>query len=231
MRNTALPKALQQFYTAKVAAIRDAPFKSGRCLRRTAPTPTFQLASGFTLFELLFVLIIVGILSAIAAPSWIAFTNGQRVNVANEAVLRVLQEAQREAKRRKLSYSVSFISIQDQPKVVIYPAGATPDSSDRRWTNLGGDIALKPGQVLLYTNIGTPNQVNIDASEPSLATTAKTITFDYTGALPLGADTRLKVVVAEAKPGTSLAPNVVKRCVIVETLIGGMRTAKGTNCN
>jgi len=53
------PKALQQFYTAKVAAKQDAPFLSGRCLRRTAPTPT-QLASGFTLFEVLFVLIIVG---------------------------------------------------------------------------------------------------------------------------------------------------------------------------
>jgi len=74
----------------------------------------------------------------------------------------------------------------------------------------------KPGQVLLYTNIGTPNQVDVNVSEPSLAATAKTITFDYTGVSPLGADTRLKVVVAEAKP-ISLAPNVVKRCVIVET--------------
>ena len=216
MHNTALVKALQQLLSA-------------RCQRRAAST---SAQSGFTLIEMLAVLIIIGILSAMAAPSWIAFTNRQRVNVANDAVLRSLQQAQREAKRTKLSYSVSFMSVQEQvPRVVIHPAGDMPDSSDLRWTNLGENIALKPGQVLLYTNIGTPNQVNIDASEPSLATTPKTITFDYTGALPLGADTRLKVVVAEAKPGTSLAPNVVKRCVIVETLIGGMRTGKGTNCN
>lgn len=214
MQNTALLKALQQLLSA-------------RCLRRAAPT---SAQSGFTLLELLAVLIIVGILSAIASPSWIAFTNRQRVNAANDAVLRALQQAQREAKRTKLSYSVSFMSVQEQPKVVIHPAEVMPDSPELRWTNLGEDIALKPGQVLLYTNIDKPNQVNSDASA-LLAATAKTITFDYTGALPIGADTPLKIVVAEAKPGTSPAPNVVKRCVILETLIGGMRTATGNNCN
>ena len=213
MHNTALLKALQQLLSA-------------RCLRRAAPT---SAQSGFTLLELLAVLIIVGILSAIASPSWIAFTNRQRVNAANDAVLRALQQAQREAKRTKLSYSVSFMSsVQEQPKVVIHPAEVMP--SALRWTNLGEDIALKPGQVLLYTNIDKPNQVNSDASA-LLAATAKTITFDYTGALPLGADTPLKIVVAEAKPGTSPAPNVVKRCVILETLIGGMRTATGNGCD
>lgn len=216
MHNTALVKALQQLLSA-------------RCQRRAAPT---SAQSGFTLIEMLAVLIIVGVLSAIASPSWIAFTNRQRVNVANDAVLRSLQQAQREAKRTKLSYSVSFMSVQEQvPRVVIHPAAVMPDSSDLRWTNLGENIALKPGQVLLYTNIDKPNQVNSKDSEPSLAVTAKTIVFDYTGALPLGADTPLKIVVAEAKPGTSPAPNVLKRCVILETLIGGMRTASGNACN
>jgi prepilin-type N-terminal cleavage/methylation domain-containing protein len=195
-----------------------------------------QLASGFTLIEMLIVMMLVGILSAIAAPSWISFTNRQRVNAANDAVLRALRDAQREAKKKKLRYSVSFISVQDQvPKVIIYPANSIPTSTDPRWTKLGEDIALKPGQVLLYSNIDAANQ-NKKVAATTLATSARTITFDYMGTLPLGADTPLKVVVAEAKPGTSPAPNVVKRCVIVETLLGGMHWAKGnhnqgTACN
>ena len=44
-----------------------------------------QKNRGFTLIELLVVIIIIGALSAIAAPSWLAFINRQRVNKVNEA--------------------------------------------------------------------------------------------------------------------------------------------------
>jgi len=188
--------------------------------------PRLRPRAGFTMIEVLVVVLIVGILAAIASPSWLAFINQQRVNKANDAVLSALYSAQGEAKKTKFSYSVSFLSNQGKvPQVAVYPANSNPI-----WTNLGGDIALQPGQVLLYTNLGTtPNKV--DPAGTSLATTSKTITFNYLGALRLGADTPLQVVVAEAKPGTSVAPNIVQRCVIVETLIGGMQTFQDKNCN
>jgi len=118
--------------------------------------------------------------------------------VANDAVLRALQEAQREAKGQ----NSATVSVQDQPKVVIYPAGPMPASSDFRWTNLGEDIALKPGcytPTLVHQTKSMSMFLNLPWQQQ------KTITFDYTGVLPLGADTRLKVVVAEAKPGISSA--------------------------
>lgn len=195
--------------------------------QKRSPSPS---NAGFTLIEMMIAFSIVGILSAIAAPSWITFTNRQRINAANDAVLRVLQEAQRQAKNKKLSYSASFKSIQNQvPKVIVHPASTIPTATDPRWTNLGEDIALKPGQVLLYSNIDEKNP-NKKVVETTLAANQRTITFDYMGTLPPSAIPPLKVVVAEAKPG-SLDPNGMKRCVIVETLIGGMRTAKNNDCN
>jgi len=185
--------------------------------------------AGFTLIEIMVTLLIVGILSTIATPSWVAFSNRQRVNAANDAVLRALQEAQRQARSKKLSYSVSFLSAQNQvPKVAVYPEGTVLAATDPRWTALGEDIALQPGQVSLYSNIDAANP-NQKVAETTLATSERRITFDYTGALTIGAVTPLKIVVAP--PSAALTPTAVKRCVIVETLIGGMRTAKDDGCN
>ena len=64
--------------------------------------------SGFTLIEVLVTIVIVGILSAIAAPSWLGFVARQRLNKANDTVLAALQEAQRQAKKNKRSYNVSI---------------------------------------------------------------------------------------------------------------------------
>ena len=238
-------KNLQQFYLKAAATtcngcrwLRSRGAKSPRVALASPQTSRSQSNPGFTMIEIVIVVLIVGILSAIAAPGWLAFVNRQRLNKANDAVLGAIQQAQREAKRTKLSYSVSFISAQNLvPQFVIYPANQTcsiPAVSDPRWTNLG------QGQFLLYTNIvpctatnTKPNQ--IDPSGASLAATAKTITFDYTGALPPLSVLPLKIVIAQAKPGTpgtppppTLDPNVVRRCVIVQTLIGGMQIIGGT---
>jgi prepilin-type N-terminal cleavage/methylation domain-containing protein len=69
------------------------------------PSPNFNKTAsrkgdgGFTLLEVLVIALIVGILSAIAAPSWLAFINRQRVRTVNDRVLQSLRRAQSEAKR------------------------------------------------------------------------------------------------------------------------------------
>jgi|694.fasta_scaffold13897_20 prepilin-type N-terminal cleavage/methylation domain-containing protein len=54
---------------------------------------------GFTLIEVLSVAVLVGILSAIAAPSWISFTEEQKLNSEADKVLRAIKIAQSESKR------------------------------------------------------------------------------------------------------------------------------------
>jgi prepilin-type N-terminal cleavage/methylation domain-containing protein len=64
--------------------------------------------AGYTLIELLVVIAIAGILAAIAAPSWLAFTNRQRLGTSQNSAYTAIRSAQSNAKRDKRTWQVSF---------------------------------------------------------------------------------------------------------------------------
>jgi prepilin-type N-terminal cleavage/methylation domain-containing protein len=201
-----------------------------------------QKNAGYTLIEMIVVVLMVGILAAIVSPTWLAFVNRQRVNKANDAVFAALQEAQREAKKKKLSYSVSLKHEDGIPKILIHNGKIPPASG---WKNLGEDMGFKSGQIALYTNLDTKFQGDGSSANKKASTKVDyqksgsgTITFDYMGTLPDvnlgtagGSSDQLgfKIAVAIPKTGSYEATNV-RRCVILDTLIGGMRTAKDKEC-
>ncbi|WP_373529679.1 Tfp pilus assembly protein FimT/FimU [Nostoc sp.] len=188
--------------------------------------------AGFSLLELIVVILMVGILGAIAVPSWLAFVNRQQVNKVNDAVFATLQEAQREAKNKKLSYSVSFQknSTTQNTEVAVYNSNAgTP-----AWKPLGVDVGVSSNKFLTGANLSAENTAGSSVSY-TLSSATK-ITFDYMGTLPNASfgtvePIGLKIVSAIPISGSSTSPSSVKRCVIVKTLLGSMQKAKDSDCN
>ena len=191
-----------------------------------------QSQAGYTLLELLVVLGIVGVVSAIAAPGWLGFVQQRRVNSANDSVLRALQEAQSKAKTQKLSYSVSFRTQNGVPQVAVYPESSTPDNY---WKSLGDQVSFKPNQIWLGTNATSSNNAG-----GSLITTnntgIKAVTFDYSGALPTTPTPNLVpqgliIAVGAAQPRSSPPVPIpsTRRCVKISTLLGSIQTGRIDN--
>lgn len=166
-----------------------------------------QSTGGFSLLEVIVVVLIVAVLSAIAAPSWEAFITRQRIRTVNDAVLRALQSAQSQAKLNKTDVSVVFTTTSDPAQVAI--------GSQTQTLSANGEI--KPGQVKVST------QMN--------GATSNSITFNYQGTV-----TPVPVISTppQATDGftvtVSTPQDTGKQCTIVQTILGTMRTAEGANC-
>lgn len=186
-----------------------------------------QGEAGFTLIELIVVIIMISVLSAIAAPSWLAFVNRQRTSTLNDAVLSALQEAQSQAKNKKLSYSVSLITDDGVPKIAVHQGATAPTNTDvAPWKNVAQDLDIRPEQIWIGTN-ANGNEASDDLTAVSTSA-IKTITFDYTGSLPPTPAPNLNngqglIIAVGIKQGSAQTP-ATGRCVKVSTLLGSIQS-------
>lgn len=203
--------------------------------------------AGYTLLELLVVIILIGAIAAIGAPSWFGFLSQRQVNASNDLILRALQEAQSQAKNKKQSYSLSLrASTGEVPKIAIHRSSSPPSSSDippdnsPLWRSLGQDLAIKPGKIWIGTNADSTtnnkagNSLNSVSNYSDSKVTA--VTFDYMGNLlntpntpDLGSNSQgLIIAVGAGLPNSNPVQPIppTRRCVRVNTLLGSIQVGK-----
>ncbi len=164
---------------------------------------------GFTLIEVLVVVVMIGVLSAIAAPGWLTFLNNNRLSASQSRVFSTLRDAQSTAKRS--GTSTTFTIGNDATKGAYVTAN-------------GQTQYLEQGvQVLSVT--GNVGSTNTPVALPS------TITFDSQG-FPTSANGTTFSDLAPLR--ITINPTVdskIKRCTTITTILGATRSGSDTECD
>jgi prepilin-type N-terminal cleavage/methylation domain-containing protein len=175
--------------------------------------------SGFTLVETLIVVVTLGILAAIAAPSWLTFVNTRRLNVAQDEVYRSMRQAQSQAKKQKLTWQVSFRQQNNIVQWAVHQAKTeqfipeTVISNDKLWNNLDSNIRIDSETTLRKQSVSG----------------AWRVIFNYQGCPVYNVgDECINTSLQALGQITLYIPNSGKtrRCVYVSTILGAMRTGK-----
>ncbi|MGB3206972.1 MAG: prepilin-type N-terminal cleavage/methylation domain-containing protein [Crinalium sp.] len=174
-------------------------------------------SKGFTLLEMMIVLMLAGIMAAIATPSFLAMNNNSKITDAVEQTQGALQEAQTQAMRKSQSCSVKLVKIGQKINTTDTTSVTTPVLRGNPPSCLiTGDRTLTG--IVLDHNV-TANSNNNQAPLE--------ITFDYKG--------RTNAITTDQKVFFSVlnTPGTAK-CITISKGIGLFRIGKksGTDdCN
>lgn len=162
---------------------------------------------GFTLIEVLVVIVMIAILSAVAVPSWQSFLSRQRMNAVRTDLMRILKNAQDEAQGRQQSKQVTFLAPIAPATTSLAVVVSTASASTSGITTVLGN-----GEIT--------DKFNLIASTP--------IIFDHDGRVDVPTPYVIKIIDSDSAAYSSSPP---QSCVIVTTLLGGLKAANNDVCD
>ena len=173
---------------------------------------TRKNTKGFTLIELIVIVIITGMLAAMVGAGWLGFIHNQRLKTGQEQILRAFDEAKNNAKTHKMTYQVSF----KDDGIVKYAVHKSSDNINTlKWQTLDKNL-----------RISDPLIVKTDANDTTLYYQSSNriwrVQFNYHG----HTNGQLGKITLRIRNGGN-----TKRCVIVSSLLGATRTANNQSCS
>jgi prepilin-type N-terminal cleavage/methylation domain-containing protein len=157
---------------------------------------------GFTLFELLAAVVIVGILAAIGIPSLVGLVNASKVRDAQSQVHGIIRGAQRQALVKSTDCELQFNNISSPPVTI----------SD---TNTASTVAC-----LTANTLKLPEDVKIATN---LSGTPPKLGFNFKGRLKnIKEENNLNTIVFYSDKAKQ------KRCLVIAPFLGMMRAGEYT---
>lgn len=184
--------------------------------------------SGFTLLENLIIVFMIGIVSAIAAPSWLSFINHHRLTTSTEQLQWAFKEAQSNAKRDKTAWQVSIQETPKTIKIALHSAKVPPAQlSTSVWKTLEPGIIIDDKQPNPKGKLETSlRKINPTTNAVSTKGTMYRALFNYKGCPVYALNDECTQTSLLALGRIALYhPNLGKtrRCVIISTVLGVTR--------
>lgn len=190
-----------------------------RNIRRKRSRDRLRMITGFTLIEVLIVMAMVGVLSAIAAPSWSGFINSQRLNSAQSRAFSTLRLAQSNAKREQIIWQATFRNTPNAAQYVIHKIPTSTSATNADYWNSLPWQSFDEGVRIVENTENEPRTTLLkltNGPEPNVYRVQFKPQGNVNGQL------------GKITFGTINGDR--KKCVIISTLLGSIRLAENSGC-
>lgn len=184
-------------------------------------------SSGFTLIEILVVVVALGIIATLALTSWQAFIETRKLNDAQEKVYWAMRQAQSQATKEKITSQVTLREYDGLVQWAVHPADPDQFIADniinnhQLWNNLHPNV-----QIFQEENERGKKETTFSKNSSQQVWR---VLFNYQGCPVYNIDdecTKTSLRTLGQLTFYSQKVNKVKRCVYVSTILGAIRTGK-----